>query len=52
MCWLCHAQAEDSESVADEIEKLQASGKSVPEAKKKELLADLHVSQSRILCVP
>ena len=48
-CWLCLAQGESTESVADEIEKLQASGKNVPEAKRKELLADLQVSQS---CYP
>ena len=43
-CWLRQSQTEGSSSVEDVILKLQASGKSVPEVKKKELIADLQVS--------
>ena len=46
--WLCHVKTEGSGSIEDEILKLQASGKSVPEAKKKELISDLQVRQSHL----
>ena len=46
--WLCHVKTDGSGSIEDEILKLQASGKSVPEAKKKELISDLQVRQSHL----
>ena len=44
----CHVKTDGSGSIEDEILKLQASGKSVPEAKKKELISDLQVRQSHL----